>query len=92
MSESSLNLDSLVKKYRLHDKDTASPFFLIIGLTDRIKSLTQNHTKFHKKDHSAKRTVVRLVAARKRFQRYMKSSNKYKDKYQAFMADLGLRA
>jgi small subunit ribosomal protein S15 len=81
----------MLEKYRLHENDTGSPYYLMIVLTGRIKMLSSAHVSKHKKDYSAKRTIVRLVAQRRTCQRYMQSKYKYREDYAAFMAELGLR-
>lgn len=81
----------MIEKYRLHDNDTGSPYYLMIILTQRIKSLSMGHSAKHKKDHPVKRTVVRLVAQRRKCQKYMQSNSKYRAGYADFMAELGLR-
>ena len=86
------HLTGILHKYRLHDKDTGSPFYLMVSLTFKIKTLADEHLSKHKKDHPAKRTVVRMVAQRKTCQKYMKSHPRYKKVYNEFMSELGLRA
>lgn len=91
LSELDSHILAMLNKYRLHSNDTGSPYYLVIILTHRIKSLTNNHTSKHKKDHSAKRAVVRMVAQRKTCQKYMQKNRKYSVNYSTFIADLGLR-
>ena len=91
LSELDAHTLTMLDKYRLHSNDTGSPYYLVIVLTHRIKTLTKDHTSKHKKDHSAKRAVVRMVAQRKTCQKYMQKNRKYRANYSAFIADLGLR-
>ncbi|OQY99333.1 MAG: 30S ribosomal protein S15, partial [Planctomycetes bacterium UTPLA1] len=50
----------LVGKYRRHDKDTGSPEVQIALLTERIGQLS-DHLKTHKKDHSSRRGLLKMV-------------------------------
>ena len=69
-----INYASLIKKFRLNEKDTGSSAIQIINLTTRILELTA-HLKVQKKDITAKRSLLKMVAARRRHLKYYKKQN-----------------
>lgn len=82
--------EELISKYRFNEKDTGSSQVQIINLTKRISDLT-NHMKEQKKDIRAKRTLLKLVASRKRFLKYLKTQNNEKFTYEEFISDLKIK-
>lgn len=64
----------LINTFRLNDKDTGSSAVQIINLTFRILELTE-HLKIQKKDITAKRSLIKMVAARKRLLKYYKTQD-----------------
>jgi small subunit ribosomal protein S15 len=79
---------SVIQKYRVHDKDTGSPEVQIAILSERIGELTE-HFKTHQKDHGSRRGLLMLVSKRRRLLDYLKQydSERYKDVIQK----LGIR-
>ncbi len=77
------------KKFSRHEKDTGSPEVQIALLTERIKSLTEEHFKVHRKDHHSKRGLLKMVSKRKRLLSYLQKKD-YK-KYKALIEELNLR-
>ncbi|GAB4182507.1 MAG: hypothetical protein Fur0032_23530 [Terrimicrobiaceae bacterium] len=73
---------------RLHEKDTGSADVQIALLTSRINELTE-HLKSHKKDHSSRRGLLKMVATRRSLLDYLKG--KSVDRYQQVLEKLGLR-
>lgn len=61
----------LAKEFKLHEKDTGSTSVQIAILSERIKALTE-HLKAHKKDHSSRRGLLKLVGNRKSLLAYLK--------------------
>ena len=57
-----------------HDKDTGSPEAQIERLTAQITML-QDHVTKNKNDFDAKRSLLQKVARRRRFLKYLKSTN-----------------
>ncbi|HUC88845.1 MAG TPA: 30S ribosomal protein S15 [Candidatus Paceibacterota bacterium] len=55
---------NIIKKSRLHDKDTGSPEVQIAILSKRIDELAE-HLKGHKKDNSSRRGLIKMVADRR---------------------------
>ncbi len=74
--------------YRQHDTDTGSPEVQIALLTSRITELTE-HLKSHKKDHSSRRGLLKMVGRRSSLLKYLTSVDR--ERYQKVIARLGLR-
>lgn len=66
--------DKLIKQFRLNDKDTGSSAVQIINLTKVILKLT-THMQVMKKDITAKRSLLKMVATRKRLLKYFKKQD-----------------
>jgi small subunit ribosomal protein S15 len=69
----------IIKKARLHDKDTGSSDVQIGLLTERINELTQ-HLKKNKKDESSRRGLLRLVAKRRTHEKFLAARKAAKKK------------
>lgn len=80
----------LIKKFQKNDKDTGSTAVQIINLTKRILELTE-HVKIQKKDVPAKRTLLKLVATRKTYLKYLKTQHLDKYTYEEFIKALNLK-
>ena len=78
----------IIKKFRVHDKDSGSPEVQIALLTERIKQLT-GHFQVHKKDYHSRRGLLKLVGQRRRLLDYLKSRKI--EKYRSIVKELGLR-
>lgn len=76
------------KKHGKTEKDTGSPEGQIALFTFRIGHLT-GHLKTNKKDLSTRRSLVRLVAKRRKLLDYLKANEI--DRYRAIIKELGLR-
>lgn len=74
--------------YKQHDTDTGSPDYQVAVLTGRIRELTE-HLKTHKKDHSSRRGLLKMVAKRRKLLDYLKT--KSEERYQACLKGLSLR-
>jgi len=64
----------VIDQYKIHDSDTGSPEVQIALLSERINYLTE-HFKLHKKDHSSRRGLLKLVGQRRRLLDYLKNSD-----------------
>ncbi len=83
------NLKSeVIKKFKIHEKDTGSPDVQIGLLTQRINYLT-DHFKEHKKDYSSRRGLLKLVGRRRKLLDYLKEKDV--DKYRKIIKELGIR-
>lgn len=60
--------------FQRHDKDTWSPEFQIWALSDEVAML-QWHLKDHPKDFDAKRSLLKKVAKRRKFLKYIKNND-----------------
>lgn len=78
----------VISEYRTHEKDTGSPEVQIALLTTRIVELTE-HLKVNKKDHAARRGLLKMVGRRTSLLRYL-TRNDY-DRYKSIISRLGLR-
>ena len=61
----------IILKHGKHQKDTGSAHVQIAILTERINELTE-HLKVHKKDHSTRLGLLKLVGKRRRLLDYLK--------------------
>ncbi|MEI7559294.1 MAG: 30S ribosomal protein S15, partial [Actinomycetes bacterium] len=68
--------------------DVGSTKVQVAMLTERINELTE-HLRGHKKDHSSRRGLLKLVGQRRRFLDYLKRNDL--DGYRALVEQLGLR-
>jgi small subunit ribosomal protein S15 len=78
----------LVKEYQIHGKDTGSPEVQIAILTHRINEL-RAHFEAHKKDHSSRRGLLKLVSRRNQLLKYLTREDR--SRYQQVITRLGLR-
>jgi len=78
----------VLSAYRIHERDTGSPEVQIALLTERIQELTE-HLKLHKKDHSSRRGLLKLVGRRSSLLKYLTRLDR--ERYQKVISSLGLR-
>lgn len=78
----------IIEQFQIHGTDTGSPEVQIAILSGRINYLTE-HFKVHKKDHTSRRGLLKLVGQRRRLLNYLKDKNV--DRYRAVIARLGIR-
>ena len=78
----------ILAQFRRDPKDTGSPEVQIALLSERITGLG-GHFTAHKRDHSSRRGLVRLVNQRRKLLDYLKSTQP--QKYQEVVERLGLR-
>lgn len=88
MSLTAAEKKTIVSDFKTHQKDTGSPEVQIALLTRRIADLTE-HLKTHKKDHSSRRGLLKLVGKRNRLLKYL--TKRDRARYQAIIGKLGLR-
>lgn len=77
-----------ISEYQVHAKDSGSPEVQIALLTKRIVELT-GHLKTHKKDHSSRRGLLKMVGKRNNLLKYLTQVDR--SRYLAVIAKLGLR-
>ena len=75
--------------FKRHDKHNGSPEVQIAILTHEIGML-QDHLKEHSKDVDAKRSLLKKVARRRKFVKYLKDTDL--ERYNFVAKKLGLKA
>ena len=88
MSISAEAKQKLVTDYKIHEKDTGSPEVQIALLTTKINELNE-HLKTHKKDHSSRRGLLKMVSRRNSLLKYLTREDR--TRYQQIIGRLGLR-
>ncbi|MFO7915585.1 MAG: 30S ribosomal protein S15 [Candidatus Krumholzibacteriales bacterium] len=78
----------VIEEFQLHDSDSGSPEVQIAILTRRINILTE-HFKKHKKDHSSRRGLLKMVGRRRKLLDYLKKHRL--EKYRSLIKKLNLR-
>lgn len=80
--------NSIINKFRLHEKDTGSAEVQVAILSERINYLTE-HFKVHKKDHHSRRGLLKLVSQRRRLLDYLKGKDI--TRYKKIIDAMGIR-
>lgn len=80
--------EKLIKKYKLHNRDTGSSEVQVALLTEEIKKLLL-HLKRHSKDFHSKRGLLKMVAKRRKLLSYLK--NEDKRRYNSLIKKIGLK-
>jgi len=78
----------IVKKFRIHEKDTGSAQVQVVLLTQKIRNLIL-HLKEHKKDFHSKRGLLNLISKRKKLLKYLKEN--YPADYQKLTKELKIK-
>jgi small subunit ribosomal protein S15 len=78
----------ILAQYRRDAADTGSPEVQVALLSERINGLGEHFTA-HKRDHSSRRGLVKLVNQRRKLLDYLKGTKPAK--YQELVERLGLR-
>lgn len=79
---------ALISKYGANDKDTGNVKVQVALITERINQLTA-HSKNFPKDKGSKRSMLKLVGARRSLLKYFERTDL--EGYRAFIKELGLR-
>ncbi|MBN1765289.1 MAG: 30S ribosomal protein S15 [Sedimentisphaerales bacterium] len=80
--------NKVIQDYAIHEGDTGSPEVQVALLTSRIMDLTE-HLKTHKKDHSSRRGLLKMVGKRSSLLKYLMRNDR--DRYNSIISRLGLR-
>ena len=88
MSITAETKSQILSDHKIHEKDTGSPEVQIALLTRQITELTE-HLRTHKKDHSSRRGLLKMVGKRRRLLDYLKRTDVVQ--YRSLVKDLGLR-
>ncbi len=78
----------VIQNYRTHERDTGSPEVQIALLTSRIQELT-GHLQQNKKDHAARRGLLKMVGRRASLLKYLTRTDR--GRYTTIIGKLGLR-
>lgn len=78
----------IVEDHRRHETDSGSAEVQIALFSQRIRELTE-HLKIHKKDHSSRRGLLKLVGKRSSMLKYLAAKDR--QRYQDVIGKLGLR-
>lgn len=66
--------DKIIEKFRTHKGDTGSSEVQIAILSAEVEKLTK-HLQSHKKDHSSRSGLLRMIGRRRSLLRYLKKEN-----------------
>lgn len=80
--------NKIIDDFKTNDSDTGSPEVQIAILTTRINELTE-HLKMHKKDHSSRRGLLKMVGTRSSLLKYVRNNDV--ERYKTIIGRLGLR-
>ncbi|MCF6157433.1 MAG: 30S ribosomal protein S15 [wastewater metagenome] len=78
----------LISDLKTHENDTGSPEVQIGLLTERINHLS-SHLREHKKDHTSRRGLLKMVGRRSALLKYL--SKKNNERYKNIIGKLGIR-
>jgi small subunit ribosomal protein S15 len=78
----------IMETHRVHDADTGSPEVQVAVLTERINELTE-HLRSHRKDHSSRRGLLKMVGKRSALLRYLRREDQ--TRYRKLVESLKLR-
>lgn len=78
----------LITDLKTHENDTGSPEVQVALLTERINHLS-GHLKEHKKDHTSRRGLLKMVGRRSALLKYL--SNRDNERYKRLIGKLGIR-
>ncbi len=65
----------IINKFKTHDNDTGSPQVQIAIMSEEVKLLS-DHLKTHKKDHSSRRGLLKMIGDRRRLLKYLQKEDK----------------
>jgi small subunit ribosomal protein S15 len=75
-------------QFQQHATDTGSSDVQVALITKRIESLTE-HLKSHRKDHSSRSGLIKMVNSRRRLLDYLKRTSR--PRYERLLKDLNIR-
>ncbi len=79
---------AVITEHARHEGDTGSTEVQVALLTARIEHLTE-HLKTHKKDHTSRRGLLKMVGHRANLLKYL--AGRSPARYQNLISQLGLR-
>lgn len=78
----------IIEAYKTATTDTGSPEVQVAILSSRIGELTE-HLKLHKKDHSSRRGLLKMIGNRSSLLKYVKGKDI--NRYRQIVSKLGIR-
>jgi len=85
---SQIDKEAIKSRFQRHEQDTGSSDIQVALLTNRIEALTE-HLKQHKKDHSSRFGLIKMVNARRRLLDYLKRDDE--QRYKKIIKELNIR-
>lgn len=85
---SQIDKKAIQEQFQRHDGDTGSSDVQVAVLSRRIEKLTE-HLKAHKKDHSSRYGLIKMVSARRRLLDYLKQRDE--ERYRELIKKLNIR-
>jgi small subunit ribosomal protein S15 len=85
---SQIDKKAIREKFQRHEGDTGSSDVQIALLSKRIELLTE-HLAAHKKDHSSRFGLIKMVNARRRLLDYLKQKDN--ERYKKLLKELNIR-
>lgn len=85
---SQIDKKAIQQEFQRHDGDTGSSDVQVAVLSRRIEKLTE-HMKTHRKDHSSRYGLIKMVSARRRLLDYLKECDE--PRYRALIEKLKIR-
>jgi len=85
---SQIDKQAIKDQFRRHEGDTGSSDVQVALLTKRIELLTE-HLKTHRKDHSSRFGLIKMVNARRRLLDYLKKKDE--QRYKSLIKELNIR-
>lgn len=89
MSKVEERKQDIIKKYKLHDKDTGSPEVQIAVFTEKIDELSK-HLQNNRKDNHSRRGLLGMVSKRKRLLTYLQRQDE--KRYSQIVKKLALKS
>jgi small subunit ribosomal protein S15 len=85
---SRIDKKAVKEEFQRHERDTGSSDVQVALLSKRIELLTE-HLKTHKKDHSSRFGLIKMVSARRRLLDYLKEKDE--ERYKSIIKALHIR-
>ncbi len=88
MSKVDQRKPGIIKKFKIHEKDTGSPEVQVALFTEKIEELAKHLLK-NKKDKHSRRGLLGMVSKRRRLLSYLKRQDE--KRYRSVAKKLGLK-
>lgn len=85
---SQIDKKAIQEEFQIHEGDTGSSDVQVAILSKKIEALTE-HLKTHRKDHSSRYGLIKMVNARRRLLDYLKKKDE--KRYQELIKALKIR-